>query len=96
MNRKRQRPSIPVRKNPVLFLPVDVQKISVGKGFMLGAGNREARNVLERLLANGALLVGSNFAFHPPDLRLNLVEKIIEVFRKTKAHSMSRNRPGGK
>jgi hypothetical protein len=45
-------------------------------GFMLGAGNWEAWNVLERLLANGALSVGPDFAFHPLHLRLDLVEKI--------------------
>jgi hypothetical protein len=74
-----QRPAVPVRKNPVLLLPVDVQEIPVGKGFVLRAGNREALFISERLAADGTLLVGPDGALYLPYLRLNLVEKIIEI-----------------
>lgn len=71
--------ALPVTKDPVLVAPVDVEKISCGDRLILGAKKAQARDMLERLTADGTLLIGTDLALHLPDLRLNLVEKIFQI-----------------
>jgi hypothetical protein len=56
--------ALTVRKNPMLFPPINVQKISCGNGLMLLAEKAEAGNVFEKEPANGTLLISPDLPLH--------------------------------